>query len=338
VIHVSNQLTPNSFEHPSAATNTAPREVVDRSHSGTSQLHVPAPALLGLSDVENDETTRQDTSSNEASARQIAVEISLSDFSARPAAVHVATQPSVDVRGHFVLATHEDSHAGATREIVPEHPSENSQFTDVPPALIADLIRRQISRTVRWHRSEMEVASPELPQEHLQRTSTISPAATASSSHTESSTDPIFPELPSDTIESSADAPESAPLMDPRQEFAPESDARGRITIDLNLPELGSVEIQIVEQSHDTAVSLQVDQQLHLLIREHLDEFVSALSASGIELAGLDVRQHGGNRNFEFESRVPWEELRPATNGNEESSPELARTGVVRYRMMSIMA
>lgn len=151
----------------------------------------------------------------------------------------------------------------------------------------------------------------------------------------------------------SAPTPEAIPAnADPRQSPRLESTAvmeeltaitprhfesASHVVIDLALPELGTVQIEMSSDADETSMRIQADPPLHLLIRENLHEFVAALSESGIELAGFDLRQHADGQQSERSSHVLLESP-GGTHERSDATTHFARTGLARYRLMSVTA
>jgi hypothetical protein len=117
--------------------------------------------------------------------------------------------------------------------------------------------------------------------------------------------------------------------------FDPHQD---EVTVELNIPDWGVLEIEVTRSGDETEVSLLADPALNLLIRDHLHELSDALSASGIELTGLDIRQHD-REHHDTSGHEPILEAAVIDGGNVETSTHMAsRTGLSRYRQMSITA
>ncbi len=115
---------------------------------------------------------------------------------------------------------------------------------------------------------------------------------------------------------------------------------RDEIVVELNIPDWGMLEIEVIRDGDDTEVSLLADPAVNQLIRDHLPELTEALAASGIELAGLDVRQ----QNHEHQAGEGRDvflpvELNSGGSGDDAQLAAIAtRTGLSRYRLMSITA
>ncbi len=115
--------------------------------------------------------------------------------------------------------------------------------------------------------------------------------------------------------------------------------SRDEVVVELQLPELGALAIEVSRDAHETEVSLHADPTLHLLIRDHLQEFVAALGESGIEFAGLDVRQQGHQQQGASHSEtIRFETSEGATGRMSSSSHTPAKTGLARYQLMSVTA
>jgi hypothetical protein len=112
---------------------------------------------------------------------------------------------------------------------------------------------------------------------------------------------------------------------------------REDVVVELQIPEWGVLEIEVTREGDATEVSLLADPELNHLIRDHLPELTEALSASGIELTGLDVRQHEHERHGQHDALLA---IESRVGEPLESQPNqvAARTGLSRYRQMSITA
>ncbi len=118
---------------------------------------------------------------------------------------------------------------------------------------------------------------------------------------------------------------------------------RDEVVVELNIPDWGVLEIEVTREGDETEVSLLADPALNSLIRDHLPELTEALLASGIDLAGLDVRQHdrerhAGDSHEVFLPNEGTETGRSRSNAEVHFAEAAARTGLSRYRLMSVTA
>lgn len=216
---------------------------------------------------------------------------------------------------------------------------------NLEPAPALQFIARQIrdnvmtvlkaSAVVRSPREVVVAPAPQRPvnrQEHLDRKSGVTAESMSFHEAAERSSDqPIH--------ESEVMARLEAPtLVDELAASAERVDhASHEVVVELNIPDWGVLEIEVTRNGDETEVSLLADPGLNQMLLEHLPELTEALSASGIEFTGLDVRHHE-REQLPDQNSQPIVEMFVGERETPSAAPTSTRTALSRYRLMSITA